>query len=363
MQAEKLKKVWECTVDGQTFSVFESENKKALNSETHKYLFNKQTGLHIRWGKTREDNPEWGLPEIADIEISEVCSGVNGKLCKFCYKSNSPKGSNMSLETFKAVFSNLPKSVTQIALGIGDISGNPDLKSIIEHCRDNGVIPNITINGDGLTDEFADFFAKNLGAIAVSFYDKDVCFDAIKKLTDRGMNQVNIHFVINKERLQSALDLISLMGTDSRVQLMNAVVWLSIKPKGRAKETYDPLNSAEFSSLMNKCRETGIRYGMDSCSAQKFISYAKDSIEDKKELAQIEQVAEPCESTCFSMYINWEGKFFPCSFLEDEDFLGIDCTKPMNFIEEVWMHEKTIEARNQIVGCHKCGRSCFKYEL
>jgi hypothetical protein len=193
--------------------IFENKNIKWVVSETYNYMFNKNNGNFIRWGRTREDDPQYApAPEIADIEISTVCSGVtNIGPCKFCYKGNTPVGENMSLETFKKLFSVLPKTLTQIAVGIGDLpqikyykkmeqkyktinneryeeitreeylvnkdnpnfikqyeGGNPDMLDIFWHCRNNGVIPNVTINGDRLGDEMAEELSKVCGAVAVS---------------------------------------------------------------------------------------------------------------------------------------------------------------------------------------------------
>jgi len=351
------------TLEDKTYTIEENDKLKILHSPEHNFIFSKYNGMHMRWGKDKQHDPDWGLPEIADIEISEVCHGVGG-LCKFCYKSNTPKGSNMSLETFRKVFTNLPPSITQIAFGIGDINGNPELFDIIRFTRENGVIPNITINGSQLTEEIATFFSEQLGAIAVSYYDKDTTYNAIELLTSKGMSQVNIHYVIKQDRLQEAYNLINDMQNDPRLSKMNAVVWLSLKPKGRAKDNFDPLTKEEFTALMNKCFESNIRFGMDSCSAMKFLEYSNENIKDEKLLKQINTFVEPCEATCFSMYINVEGKFFPCSFLEDEDYEGIDCTQEdFNFLESVWMNDKTKEIRNKITNCKTCGKSCYKYDI
>ena len=349
--------------DGKLFIIEENNNIKVQRSPEHNFIFNKKDGMHIRWGKTKQHDPDWGLPEIADIEISEVCHGVGG-LCKFCYKSNTPKGQNMTLETFKKVFANLPASITQIAFGIGDINGNPELFDIIRYTRENGVIPNITVNGSQVTKEVAKFFSENLGAIAVSYYDRETTYNAIKELTDAGMTQVNIHYVIKQDRYEEAFRLIQDIKTDSRLEKFNAVVFLSLKPKGRAKDNYDPLTKEQFSKLIDKCFEDNIRFGMDSCSAIKFINFVKERFEDKKVQDTIISYVEPCESTCFSLYINVEGKFYPCSFLEDEDFEGIDCTeKNLDFFKKVWQNEKVVKVRNKIINAKTCNRSCYKYEL
>jgi hypothetical protein len=62
----------------------ETENTKHVRSDAYNYDFNKKSGFFARWGKTKQDDPQMGLPEIADIEITTKCTGPAGKLCKFC---------------------------------------------------------------------------------------------------------------------------------------------------------------------------------------------------------------------------------------------------------------------------------------
>jgi len=38
--------------------------------------------------------------------------------------------------------------------------GNPDMWAIFDYCNDNGVKPNVTVNGQGVDDETADNFLK-----------------------------------------------------------------------------------------------------------------------------------------------------------------------------------------------------------
>ena len=166
-------------------TIQENKTVKVLSSPAYNYAFNKETGFFLRWGKTKEDDPDYSPygPEIADIEISTICSGVKGVgVCKFCYKSNTPKGTYMSFDTFEKLFAKLPKTVTQIAFGIGDINANPDMWRIFQYSRDNGVIPNVTVNGEGITDEIADKLVSLCGAVAVSVYDKNKSYDAIQRI-------------------------------------------------------------------------------------------------------------------------------------------------------------------------------------
>ena len=100
---------------------------KSFRSPGYNFAFDTRNGKFLRWGESPEDDPQFSPfgPEIADIEISTICS----QGCKWCYKSNTRTGKNMSLETFKQVFEVLPKeTLTQIAFGVGDLQSEVYLR-------------------------------------------------------------------------------------------------------------------------------------------------------------------------------------------------------------------------------------------
>ena len=87
----------------------------------------------------------------------------------------------------------MPKTLCQVALGVGNIDANPDLYKIMQHCRDNGVVPNITINGARMNDYHYEMLAKLCGAVSVSkYHDKNFCYNAVEQLLKRGLKQVCI---------------------------------------------------------------------------------------------------------------------------------------------------------------------------
>lgn len=335
--------------------------EKRLISSGYNFYFNKISGLFARWGDTMESDGdlEKGLPEIADIEISTVCHGVGG-LCKICYKANSGKGENMSLETFDKIIKKLPPTVTQIAFGIGDIGANKDLWKIMDLTRKQGIIPNITVNGEGITNNIADKLAKVCGAVAVSVYDNEKTYNTIKKLTDRNMKQVNIHFMISKQTYKKAFELIDDIITDKRLEKLNALVFLSLKTKGRGKN-FQCLSQKEFACLVDYAMNRKVSIGFDSCSAQKFLTAIKDAPYFK----QLEQCAEPCESSLYSTYINVKGYYFPCSFMEGEEGWqkGIDVIKSDNFLSDVWNNKRNKEFRKNVITCRNIGKSCPHYKI
>lgn len=93
---------------------------KSVRTPGYNYEFNSKNGHHTRWGFTVKDDPQWSPigPEILDIEVSEVCHGG----CAFCYKSNTSKGKNMSLETFKTIIDKMPMlTVLKVTLENGEV--------------------------------------------------------------------------------------------------------------------------------------------------------------------------------------------------------------------------------------------------
>jgi hypothetical protein len=316
----------------------------------------------LRWGKTNDDDPVMApAPELLDIEITTKCSGMSTTgLCGACYKKNSPKGINMSLERFKEVIDAFPKLLSQIAIGADStLESNPDLWKMMEYSRSKGIVPNITCAE--ISEKTADKLAANVGACAISYHDdKDICYNSVKMLTDRGMGQINIHFVLHEESYPDALELITDMQNDSRLEKMNALVFLLLKKKGRAKNQYNHITEEHFNNLVSKAFESKINFGFDSCSAPRFMKYIDNFITDDKKKSQLLQSVEPCESFgLMSSYINVHGHYFPCSFAEGEGEWkeGIPVTKETDFIRDVWNSEKLSKWRQlslSLTGTCKC---------
>jgi MoaA/NifB/PqqE/SkfB family radical SAM enzyme len=336
---------------------------KQFRSESYNYNFNLTTGYFERWGATTEEDPIYSPygAEIWDAEVSEKCNGINNIPCSFCYKGNvGNKGRNTTIDEFITMFEKLPTYngipfLTQVAFGIGDIDANPDLWLMMAYCRANNVVPNITINGDRLTDEIVIKLKNFCGAISVSRYDDaDVCYNAVRRLKDVGMKQVNIHQMVSKETVNNCVDVMDDYLTDKRLKDLNAIVFLGLKQKGRG-QGFHALGNGEFASLIKFALFHKIPIGFDSCSANKVAEVFKEM----GVLEKYEQFIEPCESTAFSMYTSVDCKFFPCSFAEDVT-TGIDMLAVDNFKFDVWEHKLTCCERKRIIDN---GRSCPYFEV
>lgn len=330
---------------------------KQCISEGYNFQFNSKNGEFARWGKTVNDDPKWGMLEIFDLEISEVCHGIpkpgtdTPVVCGFCYKTNSPVGTNMSFETFKDIFNKLPRTLTQIAFGIGDIWSNPDLVKIMDYCRDNdynpGVVPNLTTNGYGLTDEWVKTLAERCGGVAVSRYENyDVCYDAVEKLTAAGIEQVTIHQLLSVETYDQCIQAIDDCANDPRLNKLKAILFLTLKPKGK-RNTNSILKDVEkYRKLVEYAIEKQVDIGFDSCSAPIFLMAMKDHPNFKN----FSMMSESCESNRFSGYANAEGIYWHCSFTENQEgWKGIDLKKINDFQKDVWMAPEVVRFRDKLL--------------
>lgn len=354
-----------------TATIIDTKNQKRLKSEDYNFVFNRENGYFARWGKTQNDidDPKFSPfgPEILDLEVSTVCSGTDQGPCKHCYKSNTPKGEYMTFETFKSILDKMPKTLTQIAFGIGDMNSCPDLEKMFMYCGENGIIPNITINGYGLTDDWVDVLAKYCGGIAVSLYhDKNVCYDAIERLNKAGIIQCNIHQVVAEETLEKCHDLIEDAASDPRLKKhLKAVMFLTLKPKGKRNGMNIVKDVAKYKGLIDHALDVGVQIGFDSCSAPIFLQAMKYD----KNFDKYVQMVESCESGLFSSYINVDGVYWHCSFTEDQPgWSGVNVLEANDFIKDVWMNQETRRFRDKLVNqdnshiCHDC-RLCPVYDL
>lgn len=344
---------------GKGFVVTESNDVKRFRSDEYNFVFDKLNGNFARWGKTHQDDPQYSPfgNEILDCEISTICK----QGCAFCYKANTPNGKNMSFETFKKLLDKIlatNKCLGQVAFGSGSTGEeNPDTWKIMEYCREKGIVPNITVAN--ISDETADRLVKYCGAVAISRYsNKNMCYDSVKKLTDRGLKQCNIHNMICSENYDQAIETIEDIKTDPRLSKLNAIVFLSLKQKGRGQTGFTSLDQTRFNKMVDKCFEYKIGFGCDSCGAVRFIK----SIENRPDKEEITQMVEPCESQSFSYYTNVNGEGFPCSFTEGTVGWesGLDIINCNDFIKDVWNHPRAIAFRNKLLACN---RNCPIYNI
>jgi radical SAM protein with 4Fe4S-binding SPASM domain len=214
------------------------------------------------------------------------------------------------------------------------------------------------LSGIDLTDDIADEIVKHIGGLAVSAYESDpnICYDTVKKFTDRGIEQTNIHLMVSEETLPFVYRVLSDRLHDQRLKDMNAIIFLGVKPKGRAAGHYTPVSSKEFGGLLSFSEKNKIAIGFDSCSAPKYEAAVMDSNKSDEEKKRAIMFSESCESTLFSLYINVHGEAWPCSFTEGEPgYEGVDVLAT----DDVWSSPELSKFRSELLstirnGCRSC---------
>lgn len=378
--ASIIMKNGEKIIDNDLYTVFEDkEGNRFISGKDHGFhmLFRKSDGFTAKWGKTFAEDPAFNPfgNEIADIEITKRCSGIRDKNgvntpCPWCYKSNCSQGDYMDFETFKKLFDilNEAKTMTQIAFGTDaslNEKANPDYWKIFDYCKANGVTPNVTVAD--ISEETAKKMVQTFGACAVSYYpliNKERCYDSVEKIIRNAKAigkkmAVNIHCLLADETYAGVMELLDDVKTDKRLEGLNAIVFLSLKQKGRGVH-FNKLEYEKFKNIIERCMKENIPYGMDSCSANKFIK-TLDELVDEKKKKEIVNFIEPCEATQFSSFFDCYGNYYPCSFMEREGEwkTGI-ALKDIHNIKDIWYEKRVVDWRNEsmkninCLGCNKC---------
>ncbi len=280
-------------------------------------LFNSSNGFYMRTGVLNENGHDTGVdpfmasfPQLIDIGIMGHCVHGSSGLCLQsgvqCYQSGSEISEpNMNLADFKKIIDECKYKTFQVALGgRGDPDQHESFEDIIAYCAGNGVVPNFTTSGFGLTDEKAALCKKYCGAVAVSWYRHKHTMTAIKILLEADV-KTNIHYVLGKNSVEEAIWMLKNRAFPPGI---NAVIFLLHKPVGLGQEenlliTQDQLTS-EFFSLIDES-DHPFKIGFDSCTIPAFIEYSLN----------IEHCfVDTCEGARFSCYITPDLKMLPCSF-------------------------------------------------
>lgn len=278
------------------------------HSPSYNFAANPATGETFRWGRGVDEDPTCApWPELADISISNYCT----KGCSYCYRSSDEHGAFMSLKDYEHILTQLTHkkwgNVFQVALGGGEPLEHPNLISILNITRAHNVIPNLTTNGEKITIEICNALKDIIGAVAISVEDLATApWHKVDLLIQAGV-RTNIHFILRKSTLRQAIDI--LRGDyDDRLRGLNAVVFLTYKPAGRAA-CNDLLDKGDVQNLLTALTpiKSNVRMGFDACAVPLLLhSTGTDS-----------RLVDSCESGFFSVYIDEKLNVTPCSFAND----------------------------------------------
>lgn len=354
------------------------KNKSATKIKKDKNFiscFNQETGFYFRTG-ILENGKDTGVdpfmasfPELLDVGIMGHC--IHGKtgLCQKagigCYQDGlHSNNTNMSLEDFKKIAEQCKGKTFQFALGgCGDPDQHEHFEEILKVCKENGIVPNFTTSGFGMTKALAKLCKQYCGAVAVSWYRSPYTLKAINLLLTEKV-KTNIHYVLSKSTFTEALqhlqsdvinsDLAKSTSKDDSTQSysryplqfpkgINAVIFLLHKPVGLGTKedmiTKDNKDFLNFLDLVNE-REFPYKIGFDSCTVPALINL--DKVDPN--------CLDTCEGGRWSAYITPDMKLLPCSFDNQEQKWAVDLTQYS--IAEAWESNTFNDFRNHF--SHSC---------
>lgn len=369
-------------------------NKQYVDNKNRFMEFYKpETGFYMRTGVVDSDGNDTGtdpfmrdFPSLIDIGVMGKCiHGQTGLCLKSgveCYQDGLHKKlENMSVHNLKKIINQVKGRTFQVALGgRGDVNKHEDFKGVLKCCRDNGVVPNYTTSGLGLTDKEVELTKKYCGAVAVSWYRGDYTHNALTKFIEAGI-KTNIHYVLGKNSIEEAIGYlkaeIKMLKEVQKMELMcdsknesyskeelrdnierryegkvfprgvNAIIFLLHKPVGLGSrknvlDINDP-RVKEFYSLIDGNRFS-FKIGFDSCNIPGLLNFTKNL--NRKSF-------DTCEAGRFSCYITSNMKMIPCSFDNQELKWAVDLNS--NSVEEAWNSEIFKSFRNHFKkSCKDC---------
>lgn len=329
------------------------------------YTFNYKTGYSTRTDildKNKEDVFAASFPHLIDVGIMGHCSHGKSGLCLKsgvqCYQDGlNVFEPNMSLDNFKKIAEECKDLTNQFALGgRGDPNEHEHFEEILKICNENRIVPNYTTSGFNLTEKQIELTKRYCGAVAVSWYRNTYTTEAINRFVDAGI-KTNIHFVLNNETIDEAIDMLT---NDGFPKGVNAVVFLTHKPVGLG-QTSKCLRPSDqrITKLLQlfKDKKFPFKYGVDGCFVVAMIN---------SEIEYNMEYFDTCEAARFTCYIDANLIMHPCSFNTNEKYTYDLKT---GTILEGWNSDAFEEVRNTLLkGCPSCEHNnichggCFMYK-
>jgi radical SAM protein with 4Fe4S-binding SPASM domain len=291
-------------------------------------------------------------PKLLDVSITNFCK----RQCKFCYKSSSQLGKQISYDDYKIIIVNaIQCGVKQIAIGGGEPTSHPDFIGILKFTRENGIVPNYSTNGDDISDEIMQATKKYCGAVAISIYDN---IDEYQDIVERFLSHnclTNLHIVLRNSEINNIVNL--LKKPPKWFSKLNALIFLNFKPfNNEIDERIN--NSPLIKSFFKKIKSFKIcSIGFDTCT----VSYINKFLKIDKELYDY------CEAGRRSAYINENLEVLPCSFYKNKG----ENLRNTNLLD-IWLHnDNFIQHRKMLqekfnINCEYvniCGGGCLIYQI
>ena len=284
-------------------------------------IFNRETGFKVRMqfdndpNKQKVNPTKASAPELIDLKITDYCNMG----CPYCYQGSSDNGAHAkSYEILLLAQALKELKVFEVAIGGGEPTLHPNFVWILEHFRENGIVPNFTTNNlEWLRNPKLSRDIMNLaGAIGFSADDPEKIRTFRTLLDYNGFQDamVNIHAVLG---VVSDYSLYGLFSAASECHF--DVTLLKYKNVGRGKN-FKPQNYSRWLRCVSdfiKSKEHYLRIGIDTPLAEEY----KEGLQK----AEIPDYMYETKEGKFSCYIDAvEKKIGPSSYCDQEKMIKLD---------------------------------------
>ncbi len=226
-----------------------------------KSIFNPDTGFAVRGELADGTDPIYASsPELVDCKITNCCD--NG--CTYCYMGSNENGQHCRSSDYVFLIDQMEKlGVFQVALGGGEPTMHPDFTMILRMTKYAGIVPNYSTNGNHLTQEIVDASREFCGAVAVSWHNPPNV--AATGWLIRDGVKTNIHYILSEQKVDGAIGLMRALD-NGLLPGLNAVIFLRLKPVGRARAMRADLGGADLERFFAETEKTHpYKVGFDAC--------------------------------------------------------------------------------------------------
>lgn len=295
---------------------------------------------------------------------TEVHASVTNRCtqhCDGCYV-NSEQSSENELTTaeWKRHLTTLrDMGVFHVALGGGEAFEREDFGELVSYCRDIGLVPNLTTNGQSVGKrEIA--ICKKMGQVNISidgignhyaingragsFEKADKAVKALKKADV----QVGINCVVSSKNYSSIKEVVQYAVKRD----LNEIEFLKYKPSGRGKLKYEEYALTQdmirrfYPMLIKLSKRCTIELKID-CSFIPALVYHKPPKDELEKLA-----VTGCDGGNLLMSVRSDGSFSGCSFVENNE--------PVSEIKSRWHSSKHLNNFRMLID--KAGEPCRSCE-
>jgi radical SAM protein with 4Fe4S-binding SPASM domain len=264
----------------------------------------------------------------APTEVHWAVTNRCNRACTGCYMDSQPIVENeLSTKELKRSFKKLRDlGVFHVALGGGEAFERDDFMEIAAYCREIGLVPNLTTNGQivgareieicklmGQVNISCDAIGKNYGTNGRKG-EFDIVTSNIRKLRAADV-KVGINCVVSRNNFTLLPEVIAFAVKEN----LNEVEFLKYKPSGRGKHNYESNALTQemirtfYPMIMNNRRPESVELKVD-CSFIPALLYHKPPKDELEKCA-----VTGCDGGNVLLSVKSNGIFAACSFMENNE--------------------------------------------